>query len=314
LVRHDRKPEVQIRHLRYVIAAAEHGSFRQAAIAVGVRESAVSRRIRDLEDHAGAALFIRYQRGVALTDAGRKFLTHARRAIAEIDLAVKEVRAAGRADKGVLRIGIFSSLASGFIAELLERYAEQHPGVRTRFTEGTPADHMAAVRHHEIDIAFLTGEPHVARCEVTRLWSERVFVVLPEKHELVAREQIEWADLRDRHFIVSETEPGPEIHDYIVKHLAELGHHPSVEQCPVYNRDTLMQLVALGKGISLTSEATTGTRFRGVAYRVLVTQELPFCAVWSQRNDNPALRRMLSLARSLSAERFGTCPISDDQA
>lgn len=97
---------------------------------------------------------------------------------------------------------------------------------------------------------------------------------------------------------------GPEIHDYLVKHLAEFGHHPSVERFPVYNRRTLMQVVASGEGISLTSEATTGATFLGVAYRLLVTEDLPFCAVWSPRNDNPALRRMLSLARSMSLRRF----------
>ncbi|WP_095447497.1 LysR family transcriptional regulator [Ochrobactrum quorumnocens] len=310
MLRHDCNPEIQLRQLHYVIAAAEHGSFRQAALAVGVQESAISRRIRDLEDQAGAALFIRCPRGVSLTEAGKKFLTHARRAINEIDLALKEVGAAGRAEKGVLRIGIFTSLASGFIAELLQRYREQNPGIRSTFVEGAPADHVVAVRRHEIDVAFLTGHAEVPSCEVTRLWCERVFVVLSETHELAAKDRIEWTDLRGRHFIVSEAEPGPEIHDYLVKHLAELGHRPSIERYPIYNRDTLMQMVALAEGITLTSEATTGTMFPGVTYRLLEADAIPFCAVWSSRNDNPALRRMLSLAKSLSKKRFATQPIT----
>ena len=140
---------------------------------------------------------------------------------------------------------------------------------------------------------------------MTRLWYEHVFVVLPETHELAAKQQIEWADLRGQHFIVSEADPGPEIYDYLFKHLSELGHAPSVERCPVYNRDTLIRMVALGAGITLTSEATTGAKFPGVTYRLLVTEDLPFSAVWSPRNDNPALRRMLSLARSLSVKSTG---------
>ncbi|WP_244543597.1 LysR family transcriptional regulator [Bosea sp. CRIB-10] len=48
---------IELRHLRYFVAAADHGSFRKAATAVDVKESAVSRRIRDLEDHLGASLF-----------------------------------------------------------------------------------------------------------------------------------------------------------------------------------------------------------------------------------------------------------------
>ncbi|MBP2297239.1 LysR family transcriptional regulator [Azospirillum rugosum] len=199
----DREPEIQLRQLRYVIAAAEYGSFRQAAIAVGVQESAISRRIRDLEDLAGAALFIRHHRGVTLTEAGKSFLRRARAAINEIDLAVKEVGAAGRVEKGMIRIGIFTSLASGFLAELLARYGEQLPGIHPKFVEGAPTEHIAAVRQHEIDIAFLTGNPQVVGCETTRLWGERVFVVVSEKHELAAMQRIEWTDLRGRHFIVT---------------------------------------------------------------------------------------------------------------
>lgn len=292
---------IELRHLRYVIAAVEHGSFSAAAGELGVRESAISRRIRDLEDEIGAALFIRHKRGVTLTDAGKRFLPHARRVFSELDLAIKDVGAAGRVEHGVLRIGIFASLASGFLADLLRRYNGDHPGVRCVIVEGVPSDHIAAVRQHCMDVAFLTGTPEAAECDVEVFWKERVFVALPKDDYLTVRKRIAWSELRDRHFVVSEAGPGPEIHDYLVRHLSELGHHPSVERCPV-SRDTLMQLVALGNGLTLTSEATTGVNFPGVIFRPLATEPLPFCAVWSPRNDNPALRRLLILARTLSAQ------------
>jgi hypothetical protein len=120
-----------------------------------------------------------------------------------------------------------------------------------------------------------------------------------QDHSLVKQEEISWDDLRDGHFIVSEAEPGPEIHDYLVKHLADLGYHPSVERCSV-GRDNLMKLVSLGRGLTLTSEATTGTAFPGVVYRPIQQETLPFSAVWSLRNHNPAFRRLLSMARLLS--------------
>jgi hypothetical protein len=62
-----------------------------------------------------------------------------------------------------------------------------------------------------------------------------------------------------------------------------------------------MHLVAIGRGLTLTSEATIGARFPGVVYRPLAGELLPFCAVWSRLNGNPALRRLLSLARDMSA-------------
>lgn len=295
---------IELRHLRYVVEAAERGSFRGAARALNVHESAISRRIRDLEDEIGVALFIRHHGGVNLTHAGQRFIVRARKAIRHVGQAALDVGSFGRGEAGIVRIGIFSSLASGFLAELLRAYMAANPGVRPDLVEGGPSEHIAAVQRFQTDVAFLTGEPLAYGCDRTVLWNERVYVALPSDHELASMNEISWADLRDRHFIVSDTDPGPEIHDYLIKHLADLGHHPSVERHGV-GRDNLMHLVAIGRGLTLTSEATTATHFPDVVFRLLADEVLPFCAIWSPQNDNPAMRRLLSLARTMSKRLKG---------
>ena len=292
---------IELRHLRYVIAAAEQHSFRRAAGAVGVHQSAISRRIRDLEDELGASLFNRHSGGVELTFAGQNFLAHAKRALGQIECGARLVAAHGCGNAGIVRVGIFSSLSSGFITDLLHAFEHRHSDVRLDFIEGAPCEHLSAIRQYKLDIAFLTGPAAPPDCEGQHLWTERVFVVLPEADELADRTEITWCDLRHRHFIVSRTDPGPEIHDFLVKHLSLLGYHPSVEYCSV-GRDNLMQLVSLGKGLTLTSEATTGTIFPRAVYRLLAGEELPFGAIWSPNNDNPALRRLLSLARVMARQ------------
>ncbi len=109
---------VELRHLRYVIAAAEHHSFRRAASVVGVHQSAISRRIRDLEEELGASLFNRHSGGVELTFAGEGFLEHARRIVGQIERAASLVNAHGCGNAGIVRVGIFSSPLPGFLAEL----------------------------------------------------------------------------------------------------------------------------------------------------------------------------------------------------
>jgi len=252
-----------------------------------------------LEDEIGAALFIRHHGGVRLTHAGERFLVRARRALSQIGRAAIDAGSCGRGETGIVRIGIFSSLASGFLADLLRTYVEANPAVRPDLIEGGPTAHIASIQTHQLDIAFLTGQPIADGCDVAHLWSERVYVALPDGHELASRPEISWADLVDKHFIISETDPGPEIHDYLIKHLADLGRHPSVESHRV-GRDNLMHLVAMGQGLTLTSEATTATCFPDVVYRPLSEEILPFCAIWSPQNDNPALRRLLSLARTMA--------------
>lgn len=290
---------MELRHLRYVLAAADTGSIRAAARALGIEPSAVSRRIRDLEDEIGAALFIRKHCGVVPTFAGERFLHKARSAITNIEHATADVGMAGRAEAGVVRIGLISSMATGFLAELFQSYEAERSGVHLAYVEGGPSDHVPAVRRHQLDVAFLTGTPTADGCEVSPLWHERVFVVMSQFDPLAEKEEIAWRDLRDRHFVVSEAQPGGEIFDYLVKHLAELGHHPHISRQAVY-RDMLIQSIASSRSLTLTSEATTGIQFPGVVHRPLAGEILPFCAVWSPTNDNPAFRRLMSLARVLS--------------
>ena len=290
---------VQVRHIRYVIAAADNGSFRRAAETIGVQESAISRRIRDLEGRLGAALFIRSASGVQLTQAGQQFVQRGRKALSQIGLARSEVGAFGRGEDGHIRIGIFSSLASGFLSDLIFAFARHHRSVHLTFVDGNPAEHIAAVRRRDLDVAFVTGVANWPGCECQHLWSERVFAVLPTDHPYASKTEMRFGDLATENFIVSESAPGQEIHDYLVQRLADLSHHPDIQQQAV-GRDNLMRLVALGRGLTVTSEATTGAQVPGVVFRPIVGEVLPFSAVWSPNNDMPAFLQLLKLARKMS--------------
>ncbi|WP_395697784.1 LysR family transcriptional regulator [Methylocella sp.] len=304
---------IEFRHLRYFIAAAEHGSFRKAGAALGLSQSGVSRSIADLEDQIGASLFHRHTWGVELTFAGKRFLRRSRHIIRAIDTGAEDAAAIGRSEYGSVRVGIYSSIASGFLADLLRAYDRQHGEVQIKLLDGNAAEHVAAIRKLKLDVAFLTGTEEWSGCETVPLWSERVFAVLPLEHELTQLHQIEWRDLAEESFIVSESPPGQEIRDHLVRRLAGLGRHPEI-QVQYVGRDNLLPLVAIGRGLTLVSEAMTVAQFPGVTYRPIVGEILPFSAVWSPRNDNPAFRRLLSMARSMAAVTNinGTMPLSSD--
>lgn len=292
------RSRIKLHHLRYFVAAVEHGSFRKAGRALDIEESAISRRIRDMEDELGASLFQRHAGGVRLTIAGERFLGPARKALRHIDTGASDVAAVGRSEEGHVRVGVFSSLASGFLFDLLRQFGKLHPNVRVDPVEGNPAEHVAAVRTLHLDVAFITGTRTWEGCETEHLWCERVFVVLPDDHRLADKAEIGWPDLAAERFIVSDVAPGQEVHNFLVAHLSDLGSHPDIQSHHV-GRDNMLSLVAVGRGITLTSEATIVARFPGIAYRELAGEVLPFSMVWSARNDNPACRRLLSLARNL---------------
>jgi DNA-binding transcriptional LysR family regulator len=78
---------VEFRDLKWAIIASQHRSLRQAAEALNIRQSTLSRRLRDMETRLGAQLFERTNGGTQPTIAGREFLASARRILAETDVA-----------------------------------------------------------------------------------------------------------------------------------------------------------------------------------------------------------------------------------
>lgn len=295
---------IDLRSVRYAIVAGGQLSFHRAAAVLGTDQSVVSRKIRGLEERLGVSLFERNRTGVRLTHAGKAFIDQAKSALGDLDYAVKSARSAGTGSRGQLRIGFFCSLATGFLRELLMEFAHSHKTVTIDVSHGAPRDHIQQIRNRAMDVAFCTGLPDVPDCDVELLWHERVFCVVPENHPLALVDAVDWSGLRNERFIVSRDEPGPEIHDYLIARLATLGYHPQVRRLSVC-RENLIHLVAMRFGLTLTSESTTATPFRGVVFKPMAAHVdlLPCVGFWSPANDNPALRRFLSLARTLRKMR-----------
>ena len=232
---------------------------------LGIRQSAVSRHVRALEDHLGVSLFERDRTGVRVTNAGARFLQQAREALAQLDQASKLAGAAGRGADGQLRIGIVSSMGAGFLRELIQAYSERHPDVAIQIVEGASSEHISLVRKRRLDVAFLADASDATDCDVAPLWNERLFVVLPQGHPLCDRKAVEWQALRNEHFIIRQSNCSRTLCDRLIRHLSDRNHTPSLQKADI-RRETVMHRVAMGKGVSLTSEVTVATTFPEIIF------------------------------------------------
>jgi DNA-binding transcriptional LysR family regulator len=300
---------VELTDLRTILAVANAGGFRRAATQLAVGQSVVSKRVRALEDELGVSLFERNREGARLTHAGRNFVERARSVVAEIDAAAQEARCAGIAANGRLNLGIVTSLSTGRQRELLTAFRDAAPEVRVELREGERDDLLARLADRRLDLVILTGEVSAVHGDSLLAWSELVYVALPVQHPLSEREALGWSDLLDESFIVTAAEPGPEIHEHIVRRLADLGRHPAVTRFAV-GRETLMNMVGLGFGITFAGESWAAVEYPGVAFRPIRdgSEPLLFTIAWRHTNDNPALRRFISLARVLSRDDLRTAP------
>ncbi|MGE0503420.1 MAG: LysR family transcriptional regulator [Rhizobiaceae bacterium] len=314
---------MDIGQLNYVIAAAENESFRRAACALRVQQSSVSRAICRLEDELGVSLFERRSTGARLTNAGRRLLCEVRPALEQLEMARKTAAAAGRADIGTVRVGILTSLVGGFLHDLVHSYTQRHPRVRLDIREGSREEHVGALQQRRLDIAFLSGTAPVPDCETAPLWRERVHIALPRQHRLAGCEWLDWSDVRRERFVITRTAPGPEVHDYIIRRAADYSNYPKVTAIAVA-QETLLNLVSLGQGVAIVLESRAAAKPPGLVFLPLIDPAdiVPFSAVWSPRNDNPALRRFISVAHTLagcvrrgtsdwSPEALGLAPIKD---
>ncbi|RDD94642.1 LysR family transcriptional regulator (plasmid) [Paracoccus sp. TD-10] len=197
-----------LRAVRYVLAASELLSFSKVAYALDARVSTVSRSIRDLEDSLGVSLFQRSTMGVRLTDAGARFLDNVLPAIIQIEAAIQHAGSAGRVEDGVVRVGILTTLAGGFLRDLVEAWRGAFDGVGLQIRDGGRREHLRAIRARDLDIVFLTGNGRIEDCDQIELWQERVHVALPEAHPLAQEGRLDWQQLKGEHFIVPSQEPG----------------------------------------------------------------------------------------------------------
>lgn len=134
-----------LRDFDAVISVARRGSFRQAAIDLGMSTTALSHLIARIEAELGVRLFNRTTRSVAPTDAGRIFVDRLGPSLQDVREAIEIVRARGETPSGTLRINAppFAARSPAF-AKLLLEYARRYPDMHVDVvTEGQLRDIVA---------------------------------------------------------------------------------------------------------------------------------------------------------------------------
>jgi LysR family cyn operon transcriptional activator len=168
---------VLLRHIRYLLAVADHGSFTRAAEALHVSQPALSQQIKQLELSMGVPLFDRSGRGIVPTDAGRVYLEHARRSLTELDAGRRAVMDVSDLSRGQLRLGVTPTFSEYLVAPLIDRFSARHPGVAISLTEMSLEQILDALARDLLDVAIgFTGE-HGADIDAQPLFEEKLCLV-----------------------------------------------------------------------------------------------------------------------------------------
>jgi LysR family hca operon transcriptional activator len=188
---------MELRHLRYFIAVAAHGSFNRAAQVLHLTQPALSRQVKDLEDEIGVPLVVRGANYVTLTSKGETFYEDARDLLARADKAVE--RARGECTNEVVRVGYLPAATAGIMPVALEKFQAMAPRVRIELTELTTSEMKESANAGRLDLVILA---EVETRDITGFqWLEfrRIVhtLVMPASHPLARLKKISPKRLQD---------------------------------------------------------------------------------------------------------------------
>jgi DNA-binding transcriptional LysR family regulator len=293
-----RTSAVDLQHLRYAVAAADHGSFRRAAEVLLLQQSTLSRCIRQLEHSLGMTVFERSSGGVRATTAGRHFLRTARSIVEQMDSLVNSAYHVGRGEAGRLSVGFYTSISAGNLLATLVDFKKRFSQIDVCLKESSRVRLVTALRNGVLDIAIATSELPLLADQGMPLWSERILLALLEEHPLAGKDVVHWTDLRGETVLLSQYDPGRELEDLLMSKLVSPEDRPKIARHDV-SRGIIKSLIAAGFGVSLVTESDIGANFSRLTYRELRDGTGPsrvgFSAHWRSDNDNPALANFLKL-------------------
>jgi len=259
---------VSLDDVRAFLVISQIESFSKAADRLAVSQSALSRRIRKIEDHLGARLFERSTRHVALTAVGREFVPLAQRMVGEFERSLGQIGDVIQKRRGVVTIASLMTVAHGLLPLVARRFSNAHPNVRVRLLDATGAEIVEHVRAGDAEFGIdMEGESDT-EIAFDALAVERYVLACRPDHPLAGDGALSWDMVRGHRCIVLGPESG------IGRQLRAAV--PSIDwQFEIQHLSTLLGFLAAGLGVAaVPALALTPMKSADLCWRPLTGPEV----------------------------------------
>jgi LysR family cyn operon transcriptional activator len=173
-----------LRHLRYLLAVADHGGFTRAAEALHVSQPTLSQQIRQLEEALGVSLFDRTSRTVKPTDAGEAYIECARRVLVELEAGKRALHDVKDLSRGTLRLAMTPTFMAYLVGPLVRDYVARFPNIHLQIFELSMDDIEAGLVEDSLDIAIAFTQVRNADIESIPAFTETLGVMVGRDHPL----------------------------------------------------------------------------------------------------------------------------------
>jgi DNA-binding transcriptional LysR family regulator len=221
-----------LRELECFHAVAEELNFTRAAERLHLSQPPLSRHIRTLEERLGISLFERNKQRVALTSAGRLFLSETRGLLEHLTRAQQRVRDHASGVRHSLDIAFVGALLSENLTRALSDYQKTFPEVALTLHDKVPADQLRAFKKGSVDLGFIGPEPNElpTGITITPWMTEPLCAFMPDTHELAGRKRISIARLRTHSLVTVSHEAAPAYHHWLREKFVDAGVQPLIVQ------------------------------------------------------------------------------------
>jgi DNA-binding transcriptional LysR family regulator len=295
---------MELRQLRYFVAAAEELNFHKAAQRLHLSQPSLSQQIIALEREVGAPLLERDTKHVRLTGTGRLFLEEARRTLAQADRARDTVRRAVEGKTGSLRVGYPAFGSAPFVRRMLTTFEARHPQIEIeRVAPLSSADLSALIRSRRLDAGFVRLPMEDMDGLASRtLEQDPLCALISSAHELAGRSSVRMSDLNGVSFVGLPRDQNPALYDLWMRTLfPSYGFTPSV-RIEEPSLEGIMAAVVEGRGVALMP-ATLEDIYRSDGVRFLAIEPprpyLDQGVVWLSSAESPPLQLLLDLCDDL---------------
>ncbi len=288
---------MELRHLRYFVAAAEEENVSRAALKLRVSQPGVSRQIHDLEDEIGFPLFERGAKSLRLTAAGKIFLVEARDVLQRAADAVNKARA-GIATQAEINVGYAPSGTVEILPRALRAFLGTFPGVRVTLHDMSVEEMLPLLLQKKLDIALTLPPRRLPRpLAMKELERYAIRVAVGPRHPLAKSPFVSLRQMASEPVVAYNRKDYPDYHKHLEQMFATIGRRPRVgsEHDGV---TSLIAAVAAGHGFALLPSCVSGmvgSRLKLLTLRPALPP-LPVVALWRKAAETEMVRAFVAAA------------------
>lgn len=237
-----------------LLAVADSGSITAAAERVNISQSALSRRLQQLETELGAELLVRGRHGTELTEVGFRTAQHGRTILARYGLLRRDISEYLGLHQGTVRVGGGATVTSFLLPEAIACFRQTYPGIRFYVKEAGSHEIAAAVAAGDLEVGVVTLPIRMPDIEVEDLVRDEIVLAASKDHPLTTR-RVTPKDLQGKTFIAFE--PDSAIRQIIDGRLQRAGIDVDVSM-ELRSIPSILRMVATTQSLAFVSRLSLG--------------------------------------------------------